>query len=219
VSGLDRAGWLVKWEAHYFTLVWPLFRRLAQAGANGIHSNVLPLLRITLAASKKVIEKSFLPVGFFKSKRQQFLAKHCSQRMDPLNQGYALIWQDYKEMCVIGHKNVAPNCHAVTRSSTTKRTKHLVDFGLCEKRQTLECIECYKIKRVHALKKQLQARRPTRIQSLLVHGRDILRKALSANQSETPRQSEATTAVKCQSGSDRLGPPSWISTRQPERGD
>ncbi len=49
--------------------------------------------------------------------------------MHPLNQSYPLLRQDYKEMCMIGHKDITTDCYVTFFSTLREKTKRLMDLG------------------------------------------------------------------------------------------
>ena len=83
--------------------------------------------------------------------------------MHPLNQSYALLRQDDKEMCMIGHKDITTDCYVTFFSTLREKTKRLMDLRSRKQRVTFVSIERYEIKRLHILEKQFESRGPARI--------------------------------------------------------
>ncbi len=96
-----------------------------------------------------MIEKSFLPVWFFNPQRQESLANHRSQCLNPFSQCYAFGRQRHKDMRVVGHENVATNRDRVLLCMKAEGAKCFMDFRTCEQRQPFIGVERYKIQLAH----------------------------------------------------------------------
>ena len=88
-----------------------------------------------------MIKETFLPVRLGNSKLKQSLSYDVPQRSHPVGQGDPYPGKGDKEMDMLRHDYVSPNCNSVLLCFETKRLKCFMHFGVGQQATTLVAVE------------------------------------------------------------------------------
>jgi hypothetical protein len=135
-------------DGNYFAGVWPVIGVRDEPGTNGIVTDVVPFLSVTLVAPQDVIEKTALPSGISRRPALNCFCQHLFEQANPPPQFKSVRAGDEK-MEMIWHDHIAPDGDVMIGiRSVCETNQALTDRGTRKQFSAAVRADCHEINRI-----------------------------------------------------------------------